>query len=211
MTRLQVSTLGTFAGLAGIEHGIGEILQGSTAPAAIMFQSWPRSELLRVLNGEPAMSLIPSFLVSGILTLVLSLCFITWSILFVHRKHGGSIMMLLSAVLLFVGGGFGPPLLGIIAGAAGTRINAPLSWWQARFSPAVRKVLSKASPWIFTACVIAWLCMIPGSILVGRLLSATEPANSTFVLYFMLAAFGLLPLAIIAGFARDMEKGAATT
>jgi len=45
--RVTVSTFGALAGLADIEHGIGEILQGNVAPEAIMFLSWSDSELDR--------------------------------------------------------------------------------------------------------------------------------------------------------------------
>jgi hypothetical protein len=206
MTRAQVTTFGIFAGLAGIEHGIGEILQGNKAPGGILFPSWPESELLRTLAGEPAMSLIPNFLVSGILGVSLSLLLIAWAALFVHRKHGGLILMLLSVVLLLVGGGFGPPLLGLAAGAAGTRIHAPLFWWRAHLPARVLRFLSAASPWIFAACLIAWLSLMPGSILLGHWMGAGGPANADHVMFFMLAAFTLLPLAFIAGFARDILK-----
>jgi hypothetical protein len=206
MTRLVVSILGVIAGLAGIEHGIGELLQGNTAPGGIMLQSWPASELMKNFSGEPAMSVIPNFLVSGILSVLISLIFITWAVIFINRKHGGSIMMLISVVLLLVGGGFGPPLLGIILGAAGTRVDKPLSWWRAHLPQGVRRFLSAVSPWVLAACIIAWLLMIPGPFVVGRLFQAGDTENLALALYFVLAAFGLLPAAIIAGFARDIEK-----
>ena len=206
MTRLVVSILGVIAGLAGIEHGIGELLQGNTTPGGIVFQSWPTSELMKNFNGEPAMSVIPNFLASGILSVLISLIFITWAVMFINRKHGGSIMMLISVVLLMVGGGFGPPLLGIILGAAGTRIGKPFSWWRARLPQGVRRFLSAASPWVLAACIIAWLLMIPGPFVVGHLFQAEGTENLALVLYFVLAAFGLLPVAIITGFARDIEK-----
>ncbi len=44
--RLVISTLGGLVGLAGIEHGIGEILQGSTAPAGLFILSWPEAPFL---------------------------------------------------------------------------------------------------------------------------------------------------------------------
>jgi hypothetical protein len=52
--RVTVSTFGTLAGLAGLEHGIGEILQGNVAPASPSIQSWPKSDFFRILGGEPA-------------------------------------------------------------------------------------------------------------------------------------------------------------
>ncbi len=43
----MVATLGTLAGLAGVEHGIGEILQGNVAPEGLAIIAWPGSELFR--------------------------------------------------------------------------------------------------------------------------------------------------------------------
>ncbi|MCK4472073.1 MAG: hypothetical protein KAW49_09845 [Anaerolineae bacterium] len=124
-TKVTVSTIGAIVGLMGIEHGIGEILQGNIAPDGMLISSWSGSELFHILAGEPAMTIIPNFLVTGILAILFSLIFLVWATMFVGRKHGGLILILLSIVMLLVGGGFGPPILGIIIGAAGTRINTP--------------------------------------------------------------------------------------
>ena len=48
----RASTFGVIAGLAGLEHVISEILQGSVVPNGIMFESWPNSEFLRILAVE---------------------------------------------------------------------------------------------------------------------------------------------------------------
>jgi hypothetical protein len=40
---ITVSTFGALAGLAGIEHGIGEVLQGNIAPEGPVVLSWPGS------------------------------------------------------------------------------------------------------------------------------------------------------------------------
>ena len=66
-TRIVVSTLGAVVGMAGIEHGIGEILQGNVAPEGVAFLSWPDTEIFRIVGGEPAMSIVPNLLMTGIL------------------------------------------------------------------------------------------------------------------------------------------------
>jgi hypothetical protein len=38
-TRVTVSAFGVLAGLAGLEHGIGEVLQGNIVPEGIVIQS----------------------------------------------------------------------------------------------------------------------------------------------------------------------------
>jgi hypothetical protein len=93
-TRITVSTFGALAGPAGIEHGIGEVLQGNVAPDAAMLLSWPDSEVFELLNGEPAITLVPNLLVTVILAIVVSLIFLAWVTMFVHRKHGGLVLIL---------------------------------------------------------------------------------------------------------------------
>ena len=126
-TRVTVTTFGTLAGLAGIEHGIGEVLQGNVAPNGVMILSWPEAEAFDLLSGEPAMTIVPNLLVSGILAILVSLVFLMWATMFVQRKNGGLILILLSGIMLLVGGGLGPPIFGLIVGAVATRINAPLT------------------------------------------------------------------------------------
>jgi cation transporter-like permease len=88
-TRVTVSAFGVLAGLAGLEHGIGEVLQGNIVPEGIVIQSWAGSELFRALGGEPAMTIIPNLLVSGIRTIFLSLAFTVWASLRIHRASSG--------------------------------------------------------------------------------------------------------------------------
>src|SRR5512139_3633732 len=94
-TQATVSTFGTIMALAGIEHGIGEILQGNQAPAGIMFSSWPGAEFFRSVNGEPAMTIIPNLLVTGILAVLFSVMYLVWATRLVQRKHAGRAMILL--------------------------------------------------------------------------------------------------------------------
>ncbi len=202
-TRAVVSTFGVIAALAGIEHGIGEILQGNIAPGGIVFLSWPHSPFFENLGGEPAMTLIPNLLVSGILASFFSLVFLLWATLFAERKNSGLILMLLSVVMLLVGGGFGPPLLGLILSATATRIHAPLTWWRTRLSVGLRNFLSKVWLWSFVAAVTAWLLLLPGSSLLAYYLGVN---NANLVLTLILCAFGFLALTIFTGFAHDAER-----
>jgi len=122
MNKLKVaaSALGIFAGLGGPVHGPGEILQGNVAPSNIVFEAWPG---FTALSGEPAMTIIPNLLVTGILAIIVGVLLSVWSAKFVSRKHSGLVMILLSIVLLLVGGGLIPPLFGIAAGVLATVFN----------------------------------------------------------------------------------------
>ncbi len=199
-TKVTVSTFGAIMGLAGIEHGIGETLQGNIAPSGIMFPSWPGSAFFRIVGGEPAMTIIPNLLVTGILAILFSVIYLVWAIRFVQRRNGGLVLILLSIVMLLVGGGIFPPIIGIIIGALGTRINAPVTWRRAHLSVGLRHFLGKVWPGSFTACLIAWLLLFPGINLLGYFFGVNDP-NFTVVLIFF--ALGSLLLTILTGFAHD--------
>ena len=122
MNKLKVAAmaLGVFTGLSGASHGPGEMLQGNVAPNNIMFQAWPS---LTALGGEPAMTIIPNLLVTGILTITVGVLLAVWAAKFISRKHGGLVLILLTIVMLLVGGGIVPPLFGVAAGVIATVFN----------------------------------------------------------------------------------------
>lgn len=69
------------------------------------------------------MTIIPSFLVTGVLTIIFGLLVAVWAAKFVQRKNGGLVLILLSIIMLLVGGGLFPPVFGVVAGIIGTRIK----------------------------------------------------------------------------------------
>lgn len=190
--------------MAGLEHGVGEIGQGDTAPDGLMLESWAGSELFEALAGEPAMTLAPTLLVAGILTALAAIVLLVWVTVFIEREHGALVLVALSTVLLLVGGGFGPPLLGIILSVAAGRMNASPPRHARPGSP--RPLLSRVWPWSFGAGVIAWLSIFPGTVLAVALFgpAATAAIEGALVIL-ILAAFALLVLALVAASARDAE------
>jgi hypothetical protein len=112
------SVLGIFAGVGGASHGPGEMLQSNIAPSGIMIQAWPD---LTLLGGEPAMTIVPSYLVTGVLTIIVGLVVTIWAATSIDRRNGGLILIMLSILLLLVGGGIIPPIPGVIAGIISTR------------------------------------------------------------------------------------------
>jgi hypothetical protein len=199
-TRITVSTFGVLMGLAGLEHGIGEILQGNTAPSGIMFPSWPKSEFFRIVAGEPAMSIIPSLLVTGILACLVSLMYLLCATRFVERKHAGQVLILLAIAMLLAGGGMFPPVIGIFIGALATRINHSAAATRTRPVADVRIRLGKAWPWCFAACFIGWLLLFPGANLLGYFFGVNDPNLATSLIAF---ALGSLLLTVVAGLMHD--------
>ena len=66
----------------------------------------PPCQANRAWHGcEPALTIVPTFVVASVLTSILALIVLLWTAVRVHRKHGGLLLMLLSLLLLLVGGG----------------------------------------------------------------------------------------------------------
>jgi hypothetical protein len=115
MKKLAVtaSIVGIFAGIGSASHGPGEMLQVNITPGDLMIKAWP---VLTALGGEPAMTIIPSFVVAGILTIILGCLVTVWAGGFVESKNGGLFLIALSIIMLIVGGGIVPPMFGVAGG-----------------------------------------------------------------------------------------------
>jgi hypothetical protein len=119
--RIAAAVIGVLSGLIGAYHGYNETLQGNTVPGGILINAiGPPCQGNSCL---PAMTVIPNFYYSGLLAIAVSAILLIWAAGFVRGRKGGLILIVLSIVQLLVGGGFLPPLLGIIGGTIGTRIK----------------------------------------------------------------------------------------
>jgi hypothetical protein len=195
-TRIVVSSFGALAALMGIEHGIGEILQGPLTPSSAVIESWPNTAGFEILSGEPALTLVPHMVITGVLAIIAALAVGVWSIWFIERPHGGLILIGLSMLLLLVGGGFGPPLVTMITGVAAMRIGG-----KPRREPgSVLRAMAKAWPWLLGAGLFGYLGLVPGMVVVSR---ATGFDNPYVVSGLMLVAFAGLLLALVAARVQD--------
>ncbi len=199
-TRIFTSTFGAIMAIAGAEHGIGEVLQGNKTPSSLMILSWPDSVFFRGVNGEPAMTVIPNFLLSGILTLLISLVLLIWVLFFVQRKHGGLVMALISIILLLVGGGIFPPILAMLISAAAGRIHSPLTWWRTHLSEGLRQILARMWSWFFGFGILSFLLLLPGLEILDQFFGVHDP---NLILIFLCTMLVFFISTIITGFARD--------
>ena len=193
-TKTVTTWLGVVAGIAGLEHGYFEFLQGNTRPETLAFPSWgPPCDPEKIWHAcEPAMSILPNFLITGILAMLLSVAIIIWSGWFVQRKHGGLVLTLLSIALLLFGGGFFPPIIALIGGLAGTKINKPLS----RQSGSVTRFAAKLWPWPLVIFLVWVLGQFPFGYFFNDIL--------TSIMYFgMLLILTSLPLSVYTAYAHD--------
>jgi hypothetical protein len=203
-TRVVASTFGVLVGLAGIEHGLFEALQGNAATGGIMIHAIGPEQRFWPYGTETAMTMLPTFLGAGIAAVAFGILLAIWAGRFVTAKHGAGILMLLSVTLWLVGGGFAPIFMTVIASIAAIEIHKSLNWWRTQSSPTSRNLLAKMWPWSILAFVIVFVIAVEIAIFGYPLLwiygaDVTFSIQSAFA-YLMLA---LMPLTILTAVARD--------
>jgi hypothetical protein len=140
------------------------------------------------------MTIVPSFLAMGILAAVLGLITMIWAAAFVHRRLGGVVLITLSVALLLFGGGLFPPVIGIVAGVVGTRINVPLT----RQPGSALRFFARLWPWP----LVAFIMWALGQFLVGHYFNELLQRSGFLS---PLLILGLLALSIVSGYAFDAE------
>lgn len=125
-TKTLYLTLGILAGIMGIEHGIGELLEGFRPIDSVFILSWPDSTFFEIMSGEPAMTIIPNYLVTGLLAIFFSGIFLVVLVKPNLNRKAIIILFILLFLMLLTGGGFGPPALGFIAVLIALKRNSPL-------------------------------------------------------------------------------------
>jgi hypothetical protein len=203
--RATASVFGVYAGLLGMEHGFFETLQGNVAPNGIKILAVGPPGLPFPFGHEPAMTLIPNFLVTGIFAMTFGLLIIIGAAMFVQKEHGAVLLLLLSIILLLVGGGFGPITLLITASIAAARIDKPLIWWRSHLPANVRRLLAKLWPWSF----IAALLWVPFEFTLGVIFGVTNDAKPSLTSMNLILSYPLLVffiLTLITGFAHEVHR-----
>lgn len=195
-TKIYASTLGVLVGLAGVEHGVFEVLQGSVRPENMMIDAIGPEQKLWEFAIETALTIVPNFLVSGILATILGVLVTIWALAYVDTKYGAPVLLFLSIALFLVGGGFAPIFLTILAFLAATRINKPLRFWRSRAPGGFRNGMAKLWPWTLIISVVAFVVAVEIAIF-GDPLLALVGAETAYAIQFSLG-LAMLLLAIVA-------------
>jgi hypothetical protein len=121
------------------------------------------------------MTILLNLLLAGILTILVSIGIIIFSVGFIHKKFASLVLVLLSILLLLVGGGYAPPLLGLATAIGALLIHTPIRWLKANLPGFVLCGSSRLWPWVFGICLILWFYLFPGSIILAFLFGLNNP------------------------------------
>jgi hypothetical protein len=193
--KLYVIIQGILVGLGGMIHGIAETLEGNH----------PTEGLWLVSIG--AFTLIPNYLVTGIVVILVSVCLLVWTIGAIHTKHGPTVFLILSIALFLVGGGVAQVVFFLIAWSVSTQIHQPLTWWRRILSVPVRNQLAKmwwlnfVAGYLFLSVgIFVWLVLTPPGA------EYKDPVMQYICWASLLIGLVFQILTIVSGFARDIQK-----
>jgi hypothetical protein len=205
-TKIIVSTIGVILAIAGLDHGFFETLQGSNPTSGLIIKAI--SPEMKLWGTEEAFTIVPNYLVTGLLAILISLAIIVWSVRFIHTHHGATVFGLLFILLFLFGGGIAAQIMFVpVTWAVAAHINKPLDWWRKVLPEGLRRGLAKIWPVTLTLGSISFLIglfiaitgYVPGE-------SDSERILSICWAFVFGGGLGMFLLTFVAGFAYDLQK-----
>jgi hypothetical protein len=205
-TRVIATTVGVIFGFSGFNHGFFEFLQGNKPTNGLVIHAIGEAQRFWVQGTEDAFTIIPNFLISGLLSMIIGLTIVVWSIWFLPRKHGPTVFLLLFILLFLVGGGMGQIAFFVPAWAFATRLDKPLTWWKKTLPRRSWSFLSKL--WPVTLVLASILILIGIEIAIfGNIPGMSNPdAINNTALSLVAVSAVLYIVSFIAGFGHDLRR-----
>jgi hypothetical protein len=157
---LTIAVFSTLFGFSGIEHGFFEILQGNTRPGSMIISAIGPLQRFWLHGKETAFTIIPNYLITGIVAITISISVIIWSLYFLRNKYSWIILLLLSIAQFLTGGGFAQIFLSVILSITAIGLHRPRKIWKKYIPEKIRKILSFLWSITFTLFIIIFLVAI---------------------------------------------------
>jgi len=192
---------GLMASITGIMSGIFKILQRNYPTYAFKISSIDPVYSMWKESTYAAYTIIPNYLITGIVTLVISILVTIWVLFFIHKKYGSIVMVLLSLLQFFSGGGVAIDVA-ILSAIMSTQINRSHLWWSKFLSEKIHRFFAKLWPWAFAVFILLAL---------ANFILAITGVNSPEAQQAIVTIAGLLFLPILlsvfCGFSYDLQRG----
>jgi hypothetical protein len=190
------AALGVYGGFFGMGHGVGEIIQGNTLIKNIRIYALGAPGLPFPFGREPAMTLLPTYLSAGVLTVLIGSAIMVWPFVFLTKKYGSIVLLLLSILLLLAGGGYATVAMLFAACIAGAKACSEFKWLKKNLPSRFRRLAGKT--WkIFILLSILW---VPFEFILGWLFRVGYPDPGYLLAYAMPV---WMTLAVLTGILND--------
>lgn len=205
-TRVIATTIGVIFGFGGINHGFFEFLQGNKPTDGLIIQAIGPEHRFWTLGTEEAFTIVPNYMLSGLLSMVVGLAIIIWSLRFIHTRHGRTVFLGLFILLFMVGGGIGQVAFFIPAWAFATRMDKPLTWWKKVLPRKSWPLLSRVWPVTLILSTIAILIGLEIAVF-GFVPGMSDPEQIlNTALLFVLSSALLNIVSFVAGFGHELLR-----
>jgi hypothetical protein len=207
-TKIIVSTIGIVLAIAGLAHGIPEILQGNTPTEGLIIQAIGPDHQMWQYGTEEAFTLLPTYLSTGLVVVSLSLALIVWSLGFLNTRHGAAVLGLLFIGLFLFGGGIAAQIMfAPFVWTAATRLNKPLNGWRKILPAGIQPGLGLLWP---VTLALGSLSFLTGLFIAitGYVPGQSDPEviiNICWALIFI-GGLGLYLVTFVSGFTADVEE-----
>lgn len=202
---LTAAVLGAALAVAGFHHGLFEALQGNTSTGGMFINSIGPDHVRWEHGTDPAFTVIPNFLVTGLASMVVSVAIMAWCFTGLRRRHGSSVLLGLFLLLTLVGGGMGHILFFVALWGYATRIRRPLAQPVRWLPEGVRRGLAGGWAVLTVSAAILFLAGLEVSVFgVGSLVMDPDRLL-TIDWSILLASFLCLNLACLGAMIRDAE------
>ena len=185
-TKIVAVTYGIIMGLAAVVHGFYEFLQGDVVIKDYFIDAIGPKQRLWEFSNLHAVSIAPTFLITGILAMSMGIIVIVWSVLFLGKKLGATSFFVLVILTFVLGGGYGPPIsLGLLATLASMRINKPITYFNDHLSSHIKGIVIKLWPESLITFIMIFVVSVGITIIgwpVVNLLGAVATNNFVWVL-----------------------------
>jgi len=207
-TKKTATSFCILSGFASIIHGFFEILQGNVPVKIGKILAIGPAHRLWEFGGEPALTIIPNYLITGILAIIISICLFVWAFIFIDKKHNLLWIVLLTISILLFGGGLAPPTFMIISIVAILFIKQDLVFRISSFMGKILNYFSFLWPGILYFQYVLFLIAIISGVSGYPFLWVFDAGNSIKYLriYGLIVTFVMGPLTIISAIANDAKK-----
>ncbi len=202
------SALACTLAVAGFHHGLFEALQGNRrTPGALIDSIGP--EHIRWIHGtDPAFTIVPNFLITGLLAMGVSVAIVVWCFTGLRRRHGAATLLTLFILLTLVGGGIGHIVFFLSLCAWAAWVNRPVPRWAGWSQGRTRGVLT--GTWLgalISSCALFLAALEVSVFGAGPVVPDPERLLALIGLMLLLA-FLTLHAAYVGAIARDRRAGA---
>ena len=200
-----VSIIGVIFGFSGMSHGFFEILQGNTQFTGFIINAIGPAHQMWEYGHEPAFSIIPNYLITGILAMLIGSLIIVFSVRYIHTYYASSIFIVLFIILFLVGGGIAQILFFSYGYILATRIHKPLTFSRKIIPLALHRSLRH----IYKPCIIVSALFIIFTLEIGIFGFVPGTNDPELIMRIMIISvvigFVLLILSSLSAIANDIQ------